>query len=353
MGEVEIVTEPGGLTPAWLTGALQAQGHDVAVADVRATPVGTGQMGESYRLAYTLDDSAGGVPATLVAKLPAADPERRAMAAPGYRAEVTFYEHVAPTIRARVPACHLHIASEDWHRFTLLLEDLAPAEQGDQVAGCDVDRATAAAVNLAGLHGPRWSDPTLWDIPHQAPLGPDDVEFFAAVFADAAKTFTARFDAVLGAADRALLDGVAGVLDGFLLGRADRFGVLHGDYRLDNLLFHPRGAVAAVDWQTMTVGLPGRDLAYLVATSLAPADRRAGERAIVAAYHEALLGHGVTGYDLGTCFEDYRVGMLQCPLILVLGAAYGSRTDRGDEMFAVMTGRSLAAMRDLGTLEAA
>jgi hypothetical protein len=353
MPEVEVVTEPAGLTPAWLTTALRARGHDVTVTGVNIEPVGTGQMGASYRLALTVDGAPGALPPTLVAKLPAPDAGRAATAAPGYRAELTFYEHVAPTVRARIPACHLHVASDDWHRFTLLLEDLAPAEQGDQIAGCGVDAAIAAVVNLAGLHGPRWGDPTLWEIPHVAPLGPDDVDFFAAVFADALKTFTPRFEAALGATDRVLLDSVAGVLEGFLLGRADRFSVLHGDYRLDNLLFAPDGSsVAAVDWQTMTVGLPGRDLAYLVATSLDPADRGAGEHDIVAAYHEALGGHGVEGYDLNTCFEDYRVGMLQCPLILVLGAAYGSRTGRGDAMFRVMTERSLRAMHELGTLDA-
>jgi hypothetical protein len=73
---------------------------------------------------------------------------------------------------------------------------------------------------------------------------------------------------------------------------------------------------------------------------------------VVAAYHRALVGHGVTGFDLGTCWDDYRVGLLQCPLILVLGAAYGTPTERGDEMFTVMTRRSLRAIDELGTLEA-
>ncbi|GAA4367567.1 hypothetical protein GCM10023088_15510 [Actinomadura verrucosospora] len=43
--------------------------------------------------------------------------------------------------------------------------------------------------------------------------------------------------------------------------------------------------VAAVDWQTLTVGLPAR--------------------ALVAACHRALAGHGVTGYSLEQCRDDY------------------------------------------------
>jgi hypothetical protein len=351
--EVEVAGDAAALTAPWLTSALRAGGHDVTVTDVRVTPVGTGQMGASYRLAFDATGADGGLPATLVAKLPAPDPGRRAMAAPGYRAELTFYEHVAPTIAARIPACLLAVASEDWHDFTLLMEDVAPASQGDQLAGCSLDDVMVAATNLAGVHGPRWSDPTLWDIPHLDPVGPADVEFLAAVFADALGSFTTRFVGALDDADRAVLDAVGPVLSPFLLGRADRFAVLHGDYRLDNLLFAPdRRTVVTVDWQTMTIGLPGRDLAYLVATSLDPAERRAGEHAVVAAYHRALEDHGVTGYDLATCFEDYRVGMLQCPLIIVLGAAYGDQTERGDAMFTVMLRRSLEAMRDLGSLDA-
>lgn len=41
----------------------------------------------------------------------------------------------------------------------MLLADLAPAVQGDQLAGCTLEEARLAAGALAGLHGPRWCDP--------------------------------------------------------------------------------------------------------------------------------------------------------------------------------------------------
>jgi hypothetical protein len=43
--------------------------------------------------------------------------------------------------------------------------------------------------------------------------------------------------------------------------------------------------------------------------------------------------------------------MLHAPLIIVLGATYGAATERGDRMFLTMLERSLAALRDHGTLE--
>ena len=98
------------------------------------------------------------------------------------------------------------------------------------------------------------------------------------------------------------------------------------------------------------MGLPARDLAYLVGTGLEVADRRAHEEAVVAAYHSALASHGVGDYDRASAWEDYRFAMMQGPLVSVFGCAYGARTERGDLMFAAMVNRSCAAIRDLDTL---
>ena len=69
------------------------------------------------------------------------------------------------------------------------------------------------------------------------------------------------------------------------------------------------------------------------------------------AYHDALAGYGVEGYPFEQCWNDYRYGLFQGPLISVLGAMYATRTDRGDEMFVAMTERSTAAIRETGALE--
>ena len=61
----------------------------------------------------------------------------------------------------------------------------------------------------------------------------------------------------------------------------------------------------------------------------------------MAAYHAALLGHGVTAYVEELCWDDYRFAMVQGPLVAVFGYAYGTRTDRGDRMFAAMVRRVL------------
>jgi aminoglycoside phosphotransferase (APT) family kinase protein len=109
--------------------------------------------------------------------------------------------------------------------------------------------------------------------------------------------------------------------------------------------------VSVVDWQTLGVGLPARDLAYFTATSLNSQLRATIEKDLVDEYHQALLGFGVTGYDPETCWRDYRLGTIQALLISALGFAFATATERGDDMVLAMLGRGCQAVRDLGTLD--
>ena len=343
---VDPVDQPEDLTAEWLTAALQQGGHDVTVSAVTTEPIGHGQVGANYRLHL---QGEGPLPRTLVAKMGAG--EDRSMVANGYRNEVSFYLDLAPTVAVAPPRCWFGAMSGDATVFTLLLDDLSPAEPGDQVAGCTPDEAEAAAVNLAGLHGPRWCDETLYEHPGLNRVGEEDAAFLGSVFASAVDIFVERYRAEVDDDGERTLRRFADVVSTWITARAERFALGHGDYRLDNLLFHPDGAVHAVDWQTLSVGQPGRDLAYFCGTSLEVEDRRAHEEALVATYRNAVLEHGVhpADYPEATAFEDYRLGVLQAPLITVLGVAYATagRSERADAMFLTMFRRSLVAIEDL------
>lgn len=337
----------------WLGAVLARLGHDVEVVEVVTERIGTGQMGTSVRLTPTYrGPDAASVPATLVAKLPSPDEGRRASVAGIHRTEVGFYRHLAPTLAVRTPALHFSAISPDATRFVLLLEDLAPREQGDQIAGCTPGQAAAAVRNLAGLHGPRWCDPALRELDWLGVVDEDGAEMVGLIAADATGRFLERYGPRMSGEDRDLLAGLPEVLPRWILAHPERFAPLHGDYRLDNLLFGPGDdPVATVDWQTVTLGLPGRDVAYFLATGLRPADRRAHEDDLVAEYHRALLAHGVRDHALDQCRRDVAFGMLQGPLITVVGAAYSETTERGDEMFLAMATRSCSAIRDHATLD--
>jgi len=340
-----IVTSPDELTPAWATGALGRQ-----VDHVDRSRVGTGQMGTCYRLGLVGDPE---LPSSVLVKLASDDPASRALVAGAYRCELRFYADIAPTVAVRVPRVHHAAMAEEGGAFTLVMEDLAPAQQGDQVAGCTPDQARDAVVNLAGLHGPRWCDPSLLDVEGLALSGPDDAKMLADLYGPATEIFIEGLGDLLDTETAATLRECVGVAEAWSLARAERFGLVHGDYRLDNLMFPADGGpgVVALDWQTLSLGLPARDLAYFIGTGLLVEDRRAHEADLVAAYHEALVGHGVTDHDGEQCWDDYRFAMLQGPLVSVFGCAYGTRTERGDRMFAAMVTRACAAIRDLGTLE--
>lgn len=338
------------LTADRITDLLRQGGHDVTVSGFAATRVGTGQMGANYRLELEFDGPSGEVPASLVAKTSFGPPERRTIAAGSYRTEIAFYRDISARTAVRSPAFWGAWTNEDCTDFVLLLEDLAPREQGDQIEGCTVDQAVLAAQNLAGLHGPLWSDP--WLTERLQPFDERQGADLDSVFPTMIDMFLGRFGDRLTSEAAGVYEEIRDDLGRWFAGRMEPFGLVHGDYRLDNLLFAPDGSdVAAVDWQTVSLGLPTRDLAYLCGTGLAVDDRRAADDDIVAAYHGGLVAHGVTGYDLATCRSDYAYGMLQCPMVNVFGSAVAEVTDRGDAMFVAMAERSSAAIRDLGTLD--
>ena len=351
------VDRPDDISPEWITGALRASCLNVEVAAVAFSPIGTGQMADSFRLELSHAEAGLGAsaPSSVVVKMQAADAvSRQAGAGGAYENEIRFYRELASTLSIRIPKCHYAVGPDEDNRFALVLEDLAPAEQGDQLRGCSVEQAQSAVVNLAGLHGPRWCDRALLDLKWLRRIIEPFAGIVQAMMVDSTARFIDHYGSRVSDADASVLRAFAERSGHWLCERSERFAPIHGDYRLDNLLFAtPAGGspVAAVDWQTAEVGLPGRDLAYFLGNSLLSEDRRKHEHALVRTYHEALLASGVSDYTLDDCFDDYRYGQFQGPLITVLAAMGLTHTERGDDMFMAMSSRACEAIRDLSSLE--
>lgn len=345
---------PTDVTPAWLSAVLSERGTPVDVSAADVVAIGTGQTGATYRVSATYGSDPAGLPQTFVIKLPAQDDAVRDRVVFGYRSECSFYTTVADRVGVPVPDCYYCEITDDAMEYALLLADQAPAVQGDQIAGCGEQEARLVVTALAGLHGPTWCDPVWLDLPGIA-FGRPDADG-AKGLGDVAKMSADITLEKLGdrmtEQDRETFSATMGLVTPFLLCEYDRFALMHGDYRLDNLLFDPdRSRVTVVDWQTLGIGLPARDLAYFTATSLDPELRPQIERGLVDDYHRALLGYGVTDYDSETCWRDYRLGVVQAPLISALGFAFASSTDRGDDMVLTMLSRGCQAIRELGTLD--
>ena len=360
MTDLRIADTPDLLTAEWFTSALSPALEGRKVTRVALAAVGTGQMCDSLRASLTFDGPTA-VPSTLIAKLPAADETSRATARSmgSYENEVRFYQQLAGDLPMRTPEVWYADIDVETASFVLLLEDLANSRAGDQLAGCSVEQAQVAVDELVKLHAPRWGDAGLAEYPwlHRDPeMGQQLMMNLIPMMWDG---FQRRYDAELTAEVREAGSQLVDHLAGYVLAETSPWTVVHGDYRLDNLLFPPPDRpdldVVAVDWQTLSRGLPARDLAYLLGTGLESDLRAAHERDLVEAYRLALGTHGVD-LDAVTqrqAWDDYRLAMLQGPLVTVFGCAYGTRTERGDAMFAAMARRSARAIRELGTLELA
>jgi hypothetical protein len=334
------------LTAAWLTDALE---RDVIAVGVQ--PVGTGQMCDSVRLSLTYAPGFDGPP-TVIAKLPAADPTSRATALNlrSYEIEVRFYQQLAPELPIRTPHVFYSDIDVATASFVLLMEDLAPAQQGDQLAGCSVDEAEVAIDELVKLHAPRWGDPTLaeYDWLHHDPE--TSRMFMMGMLPMLWSGFCERYADRLGSDVREAGEALFANLERYLSSNPEPWTVVHGDYRLDNLLFGAAAAgppIAVVDWQTCAHGAALNDVAYFIGAGLLPDDRRAQERELVRRYHGGLLAAGVTGYDFDRCWADHRLGTWSGLIMAIAASMLVEQTSRGDEMFMTMAHRHARHVLDL------
>ena len=151
---IPIADAPEALTPSWLTIALTDSGVLDGARVVKATsqPIGTGQMCDCVRLDIHYDRPTD-APDSIVAKLPAADETSRATAKAlrSYENEVRFYQQLAPELPIRTPTVYYADIDVESASFVLLLEDLAPAQQGDQLRGCSPGQAQIALQELVKL----------------------------------------------------------------------------------------------------------------------------------------------------------------------------------------------------------
>ncbi len=323
------------LTAAWLTEALAPSFGGAAVVEVESRPIGTGQVAETRRLALTWD-RAGAGPESVVAKVPSPAPASRAAARAvrTYEIEAGFYRDIAATVDVRRPACWCARWDPDTDAYVVVLEDLAPAEPGDQLGGCSVDEATLAVAELVELHAPRWGDQTLPNLDWLSAPSPETAALFGALLSGVLPGFLDRFATKVDGDVLALAERFVPKVQKYLVGWDGPLTVAHGDFRLDNLLFGgPR--VAVVDWQTVGIGPGTADLAYFLGGSLPPDERAAHERDLVRDYHRRLASRGVD-QSWEDCWAGYRRHALGGLLMAILASQLVERTDRGDAMFTVM-----------------
>jgi aminoglycoside phosphotransferase (APT) family kinase protein len=125
--------------------------------------------------------------------------------------------------------------------------------------------------------------------------------------------------------------------------------VVHGDFRLDNLLFRTGGQVGVVDFQTVTHACGPQDVSYFIGAGLTTDARRAGERQLVARWSEGLRGYGVE-LESDHVWNEYRRFAFAGFVMAVVASMIVKQTPRGDEMFMAMANRHGVHAADLDSL---
>lgn len=355
MSEIPLISHPDDVTPEWLTAVLTTSGDlpEGRVSEVTSQPVGTGQVGDSVRFHLTYEGGQG--PATVVGKFPAEDETSRgaSVATRTYEIETRFYQLLRDRVSITTPKPYVALIDVEANEFVLLMNDLAPAEQGDQIRGSSADECALAMEEIARLHAPVWGDATLADLEWLNRSTPDGRAFHVELISSLYPGFLDRYgdrvdDEVADAGSRLMAR-----LDDYLAYRPDPLTAAHGDYRADNMLFGTAegGApLTTVDWQTVTLAPGVTDVSYFLGTSPLPELRAREEQALVRRYHEELLAGGVEEYPFDRCWDDYRRFAFQGFLMAVAASMLVGQTERGDEMFMAMANRSGRMAIELETL---
>ncbi|MFO6446064.1 phosphotransferase [Erythrobacter sp. NE805] len=311
--------------------------------------IGTGQVGDSVRFTLRFP----GETMTLAGKFAAADPTSRGTAAMLglYAKEVRFYREIAPHLPVRTPQVHYAAMAEDGASFCLIFEDLGPARGGDQIAGCSLADARAAVSQAAALHAPSWGNAAMLGRDWLQP-DPAAAAQVRALYPQAQAIFRERYAGVLEPEYMALCEEFA-ALNAATERRSAPVSLVHGDFRLDNLLFDIRGGaeeIAVLDWQTLTLGNGLTDIGYLLGCGIGNELRRAHEGELLDLYCAEMTARGVPLTRKGV-WRDYVTGALHGVSTAVFSAAFVVRTERGDANFLSMARGACALALEHGALD--
>ena len=348
-----LAPDPARIDAEWMTRALRRAGvlQSARVVDIARKPVGNGLVADSYRFTLTYDRDEAGAPASVVGKFPATDPASRRSGTDHmlYVREVSFYREMAATVAIHTPRAFVAEIDPATDDFTLILADLAPARQGDQLAGCSIADARTAMAEAAALHAPRWGDPALetidWLAVRPAALGAMVDAALPAII----EIFKDRFRDVLEPEYVAMVEKLPKSVVAMRGERSTPITVVHYDYRLDNVMFDVNGAarpMATLDWQTVGIGAGAVDVAYFLSAGITPEERRAHEVELVRYYHSELIRRGVADYGWDQCWRDYRRYTLHGIMMGVFSALSVERTERADALFLKMTRGACAQAAD-------
>ena len=369
-----IPQEGSEFTADWFTDLFQEQ-YGAAVLDVSREVIGTGVgfVGEIHRCFLSWDATRGDLPASVIVKVPSKLPLNRSLGEglQLYEREVIAYEKLASNMGLPMPNVlysamdddptpwldsvitflfsRLPLSGVSWltvkflelasknpklRRYVLVLEDIADARPPSQVEGGSLDDALISLATLAKFHAHHWMNEEsiavsdrIWALNRLPKVS-------QASYARNREEFIGRFGELVGDEKMSVIDDTQDRLEDLLAPLAqDPWTLLHGDYRLDNIMFRPNGEIIVIDYQLLSKGRPGWDVAYFITTALS-ADYKSEEETMLKHYHETLLRAGITNYSFEELVDDVELTKLLLAHRLVGSRdAFDTELQNSDETF--------------------
>jgi hypothetical protein len=331
------------LTTEWLSIALSIKDLDSFTTE----RIGTGQLSECFRVHLHYSSSSSNQPKSVVLKVTAQEETSRqsGVTLGIYKHEVEFYTFVAESLKSAAIAKCYH-ASFDGESFCLLLHDSYPAIPGNDLVGATFEQAKLAVAELARIHASSYGNKK-WEklYKKEKPIitQPQMSYLFGA--------FIERYRDRIKPEHRKVCEQLVGGLDAYtesLSTTGEAHGLVHGDYRLDNMLFGGSNGAqdfTIVDWQTIAWGSTLGDLSYFLGCTLTVEERRAHSDELIKIYHSSLGSNPL--FTLEQCHDGVRRQTFFGVIMAIVSAVLVTQTERGDEMFMTFLDRHCTQALDL------
>ncbi len=340
---------PDQLTNAFLSDAL---GAPVAGFESMVIGAESGMLGSLVRLDVTYVTEPEHAPARLVAKFSAEragslDSARRGGT---HERELRYYDELDQRTPCRAPEIFASWYDPETARFLLLQECIDGDPSVDQLRGLDLDRAKMVSRELARLHE-TWRESTELDecdwLPRvHGPQRQNNLGTLAEKGWPALAELLGEIDPRWSAVGETLKQRVLNLLDELSVLPAT---LLHGDIRVDNLLFEEDGVVL-IDWQGICVGPPGFELAYFISQASTEVGGAAFEEALLDEYFAELSRLGSTA-SRDLVMKGYASSLLYGLVIAcAIPIINDSGEERADRLARSMAKRAFAALERHGRL---
>jgi pimeloyl-ACP methyl ester carboxylesterase/thiamine kinase-like enzyme len=285
-----IPADDGVLSSEWLNGALAMSPNwpDGRFAVASATRIGVA-YGLSGRIHRVVAETTSGRSITFVVKQEgAAEVER----------ELLFRSHCGDALRRCIAECFAGASDSESGRGVLVLEDVAPAVQGDVLSGCTDAQAEAVLRALARVHAACSSvreDALPAALPRWRPA-PAAADRWNDLLERARERFPHVLTSNMVAAICELPEQVESAVEQLNRGLPSW---LHRDAHLDNVLWRADGSAVLLDWCNAAIGPPVVDVARFLTEGVVRSSEPERLEGLLLTYREELevLGAAPVGLN--------------------------------------------------------